>query len=118
MTHSEIAIPFRFARQEPVLRCPMADREKRFISRPPKPAGARRPVRANGHKDLVEKMQIDPVISRLQVADVMGVSVTTLWRLVNRREFPPPFRISARRIGWRAGIVRQWLADRSSTGED
>ena len=53
-------------------------------------------------------------MSRRQVADVLDVSVTTLWRMVRRKDFPAPIRISPGRVGWCARIVWRWLADRSN----
>ena len=76
------------------------------------PRGAR-PVRVRVQKEAVEVMMGDQVVSRHQVANWLGISVTTLWRMVKRRDFPGPFRISPGRVGWRARTVWQWLADRS-----
>ena len=74
-------------------------------------------VSARRDKNMVSGIELDPVLSRLQVANILGVSLPTLWRMVNRRAFPRPIRISPGRVGWRASTVRDWLADRSH-GED
>ena len=75
-------------------------------------------VSARRDKNMVSGIELDPVLSRLQVANILGVSLPTLWRMVNRRALPRPIRISPGRVGWRASTVRDWLADRSHDGED
>ena len=74
----------------------------------PRPAGAKR------GKDMANGMEIEPVLSRLQVANILGISLPTLWRLANRGAFPRPIRISPGRVAWRASTVRDWLADRGN----
>ena len=59
---------------------------------------------------------VERVLSRREVAALLGVSIPTLWRLVRAKKFPPPIRISPGRVGWLASTVRRWLADRGSDG--
>ena len=61
-----------------------------------------------------ESLRRAQVLSRRQVAAVLGVSTTTLWRMVRRREFPAPIRLSRGRVGWRRVTVEQWLAAREA----
>ena len=113
--HCGIAVSVESARQELWFNAFMARTEEAFGVPPEK--SVRRPVGARLHEDVVEEMQGDRVLSRRQVADLLGISLPTLWRLVKRGDFPRPFRISPGRVGWRARIVLQWLADRSN-GEE
>ena len=43
-----------------------------------------------------------------QVAHHLGVSKATIMRMVHDERFPPPDRLSAKRRGWKAGVVRSW----------
>ena len=54
------------------------------------------------------------VLSRRQVAAVLGVSAATLGRMVRRGELPAPIRLSRGRVGWRRATVEQWLAEREA----
>ena len=54
------------------------------------------------------------VLSRRQVAAVLGVSAATLGRMVHRGEFPAPIRLSRGRVGWRRATVERWLAEREA----
>ena len=49
------------------------------------------------------------ILSRREVATILGVSVVTVWRMVRRGRFPKPFRVSAGRVGWSASTVRLWI---------
>ena len=49
------------------------------------------------------------ILSRQEVALLLGISVTTLWRMVRNRQFPPPMRISPGRVGWPARTVARWI---------
>ena len=54
------------------------------------------------------------VLSRRQVAALLGVSAATLGRMVHRGEFPAPIRLSRGRVGWRRATVERWLAEREA----
>ena len=47
----------------------------------------------------------------------VGLSRTTIWRLVRRGEFPAPRRLSANAIGWLASEVEAWIGSRRPTRE-
>lgn len=55
------------------------------------------------------------VIRKRQVLERIGLSDTTLWRMVRDRRFPAPLQLSANAIGWREGDVEDWLATRVTT---
>ena len=97
-------------RQQSVYSLSMADAGTRGRQRTPH--RARHPVNAKDHKS-VEEMSIDRVLSRREVAAILGISLPTLWRQVKRGALPAPFRISPGRVGWRASVILRWLADRS-----
>ena len=65
---------------------------------------------------LAVSTDVELILSRDQVAAILGISLPTLWRLVDRGEFPEAIQISPGRKGWLASVVRQWLAERRSGG--
>lgn len=44
-----------------------------------------------------------------QVAEISGLSRTTLWRLEKREDFPCRRQLSPRRVGWVESEVIEWL---------
>lgn len=48
------------------------------------------------------------------VCEVTGLSKATIYRLLNRGEFPDRVRLSPRCVGWRVADVEAWLAARSA----
>lgn len=54
-----------------------------------------------------------PAILRLPaVLALVGLSRSTLYELVAAGQFPRQVRLSARRVGWLADEVNDWLAER------
>ena len=47
-----------------------------------------------------------------EVARMIGVSRSTLWRLVRADLFPPPIRVGTRAVRWRLSEVLEWIASR------
>lgn len=46
------------------------------------------------------------------VADLIGISDRTLWRLVEKGSFPKPdVRLSRKLVRWSVAVVRQWLEE-------
>lgn len=46
-----------------------------------------------------------------EVAEIVGVSRATIYRLIDSSSFPRPVRISARRIFWVRGEVEEWMRE-------
>ena len=44
-----------------------------------------------------------------EVLELVPVGRSTLWRLVQRSEFPRPIRIGPRAVGWRVSDIEEWL---------
>lgn len=42
----------------------------------------------------------------------VGLSRTTLWRMVKAGTFPKPVKLSPRRIGWRRADLHAWVESR------
>jgi predicted DNA-binding transcriptional regulator AlpA len=57
-----------------------------------------------------------------EVLNILTVSGSTLRRMIVRGEFPPPMRISQRRMAWRSDAVAQRIAGldgkQTSAGEE
>ena len=47
-----------------------------------------------------------------QVAAYVGVNRVTIYRMLNKRAFPPPMRISERVVRWRKSELDAWLDSR------
>ena len=60
------------------------------------------------------------LVPRAEVLETLGVSNSTLWRMIQAGEFPPPVEISARRKGWPsselAGEILRRIAARDLRG--
>ena len=56
----------------------------------------------------------DEEIMRLpEVLRTVGLSRSTIYRLIEEGKFPPPLRLTgSRAIGWRRGEIRAWLGGR------
>ena len=48
------------------------------------------------------------------VLEATGLSKATIYRLLERGEFPPRVKLSPRCVGWRAADVEAWLAERAA----
>lgn len=46
-------------------------------------------------------------------ADRMGISKTTLYRLIKAGKFPKPIRISDQATGWPEEVIDAWIASRT-----
>ena len=48
-----------------------------------------------------------------EVLKLTGLSRTTIHRMVKAGTFPPPMKLGARAVGWRAADIEEWLDDRT-----
>lgn len=83
-----------------------AERISRDSNQPAKPMSREpRPMR--------DQEELPRILNAKQVRAMLGVSQTTLWRMINvQRCFPRPTPISAHRVGWREADVRAWIERR------
>ena len=56
----------------------------------------------------------DRILSVGEVTKLLGVSDTTLWRIVKAGDFPVKLKISQRRVGWLKSEVLDWLDERKT----
>ena len=60
----------------------------------------------------------DRLLRREEVQERVGLTRTTIYRLMREGAFPVPIRIGPRAVRWPASELEQWLASRPrATGE-
>lgn len=52
-----------------------------------------------------------------EVCDLVGLSRSRIYVLMQRREFPEPRRIGRRAVAWRESDLRQWIETRALASE-
>ena len=59
----------------------------------------------------------DRILRKPAVLTRIGVSDTTLWRMVKAGRFPAPVRLSPGTVGWHESDVSEWMATRMPVNE-
>lgn len=60
----------------------------------------------------------DARILRLpEVVELVGLKTSTIYTAMREGRFPASVRLGARTVGWRAGDITRWLAERPSARE-
>lgn len=54
----------------------------------------------------------DSILRLTQVLVITGLSKSTLYAMVKANRFPRQVRLSKRLVGWKAGMVFDWVAAR------
>jgi prophage regulatory protein len=57
-------------------------------------------------------MDMDKVVRRPQLLELIGVSSATQWRMEKAGLFPARFRLGAGLVGWHLTEVEEWLQNR------
>lgn len=52
------------------------------------------------------------ILNYPQTADLIGVSVSTLYRWVESGDFPQPVRLGPARVGFNAAVIEAWVASK------
>ncbi|OZI23708.1 hypothetical protein CAL26_09765 [Bordetella genomosp. 9] len=56
---------------------------------------------------------VDPIVYRLPaLRQAVGLSTTTIYKMINDGDFPRPVQLTSRAVGWPAHEVRAWLDSR------
>jgi predicted DNA-binding transcriptional regulator AlpA len=58
------------------------------------------------------------IFSPRHVSESLGLSLPTLWRMRQRREFPDPIQLSPGRKGYTSAMLGEWLESRSNPTDD
>ena len=48
-------------------------------------------------------------LSLTEVESLVGLRKTTIYKRIKDGQFPPPVRLSTRKVGWRVADIRAWL---------
>lgn len=60
----------------------------------------------------------DQLVYRLSdLVRVINLSKSTIYELIQRKDFPSPIKLTSRSVGWRAREVTAWLEDRPPSKE-
>jgi prophage regulatory protein len=54
-------------------------------------------------------MSLKRIIRRDEVTQMVGLSRSTIYRLVQARAFPRPFKLGAQAVGWDLADVEAWI---------
>jgi prophage regulatory protein len=57
------------------------------------------------------------ILRPVEVAQRLGLSRTTIWRMVRAKDFPAPHGLSGEAVGWLDVDVDAWLASRRDDGD-
>lgn len=57
------------------------------------------------------------ILRPIQLAKLLNVSVTTVWRLEKAGKLPQKYKISDRIVGWRQDDIEEWLESECIIGE-
>lgn len=52
------------------------------------------------------------ILKKSELINLVGLSYSTIWRLIRANRFPAALQLSDRRIGWDAEMVQEWLSKR------
>ena len=53
-----------------------------------------------------------------EVSQATGLSRSTIYRLVQASNFPPPLKLTTRTIGWYSTDIETWIAARAASSKD
>jgi prophage regulatory protein len=56
----------------------------------------------------------EDIIRRGDLKRLTGLSMSTIYRLIERGDFPKPIKLSFQAVGWTRAAIAIWLAGRQS----
>lgn len=73
-------------------------------------------MKGNRIKDSNSDVAVfDKCVRIKQVAEMVGFSKPTIYRLINKGSFPKPFNISTNCVVWRVSAIEDWIKEREAT---
>ena len=57
------------------------------------------------------------ILKAKEVSNLIKISTTQIYRLINKGDFPRPYQISERSVGWRLSDIAEWLNSKSQTSK-
>ena len=61
-------------------------------------------------------IQNRPFLTIKEVSELLGISVSTINRLIKNRDFPPKIKISPRRMVFMRKQIEEWINKRETNG--
>jgi prophage regulatory protein len=61
---------------------------------------------------MSEPVRTVSILRRVQVQERVGLSRSSIYKLVKEGKFPKPVSLGARAVGWRDSHIDQWLEER------
>jgi len=52
------------------------------------------------------------VVRMSRLVEMIGLSRSTIWKLLSEGKFPKPIRLGSRSIAWRINDIEEWLQSR------
>ncbi|MFD1786521.1 helix-turn-helix transcriptional regulator [Sphingomonas floccifaciens] len=62
--------------------------------------------------DFTESAAIDRILRRAEVCQLIGLSRSSLYLMMEEGRFPRPIRLGRRAVGWKARAVDEWINQR------
>ena len=53
------------------------------------------------------------IIRPKELAELLSISIPTLYRMINNGELPPKVQIGKRAVGWRRSQIEDWMEERT-----
>jgi len=63
----------------------------------------------------IKRAAADPYLRREEVEAEIGLSRSTIYRMLDQGEFPRPDRIGRRAVAWRLSVIENWKRERAAT---
>ena len=60
-------------------------------------------------------MEMDRIIRMRELVKMLGMSRSSIYRLILLNEFPQQLKLSTRTVGWRLSVIEKWIADKESS---
>ena len=58
------------------------------------------------------------LLRRREVAELVRLSVPTIYRMMKEDTFPRPIKLGARAVAWRREDLERWLSERPQAGSE
>jgi prophage regulatory protein len=69
-------------------------------------------LKKNQNRTSRAETMTETILRSKDVVAALGVSRSTLYRMMNSGEFPKSLKISRNTVGWRKSVVEQWVTQR------
>ncbi|TNC61832.1 helix-turn-helix transcriptional regulator [Rubellimicrobium roseum] len=56
---------------------------------------------------------IEKHLNRREVEEIVGLSRASIYRLMERGEFPRPVRVTSKAVRWPESSIAQWIVERA-----